>query len=363
MKNIVVIYGGRSPEHDISILTGLHCAKHITDDYSVRLVYVTRQNKFVLGGDNIDDYISGKCDCWAECRFANGALYKCGVLGKKVCNVWCVVNCCHGGSGENGELAGLMSIAGVPMTGCDTVAASAQQSKTATREILTAHSFAQPKFQSVSKNGPRDIKIELPVIVKPDCLGSSIGITVARTAEELQNGLDLAFTMCSTAVVEEYFADMQEVNIAVMRKNGGLEVSSPEVVGGKNFFSFDDKYLNGGGSVGSQPKKGTGEEDEFVKKHEAEISGLAKQAYMIFGSSGVVRSDFLITAERIILNENNTVPGFMAYHLFLKKGIPYGVVIDAMINNAVDEFNEKHNVETEFRSEILVKNRILAEKQ
>lgn len=360
MKNIVVVYGGRSPEHDISILTGLHCAKHITDDYVVRLVYITRRNKFMLGGGGIDDYISGKCDRWAECRFANGALYKCGVLGKKVCDVLCVVNCCHGGSGENGELAGLMNIAGIPMTGCGAMSAYNQQSKTATREILTAHSFVQPKFQRVSKDNPQEIKIDLPVIVKPDCLGSSIGIMVARTAEELRNGLDLAFTMCDTAVAEEYIADAREVNIAVMRKNGGLAVSAPEVVGGKNFFSFEEKYFN---TESGFVKKGAGADDEFIREHEAEIGELAKQAYEIFGSCGIVRSDFLITPERIILNENNTVPGFMAYHLFLKKGVPYGVIIDDIINDAVDKFRASRTLKTEFGSEILLKNRILTEKQ
>lgn len=146
MKNIVVIYGGRSPEHDISVLTGLHCAKHITDDYIVRLVYMTKGNRFVMGKRKIDHYISGKCNMWAECRFSNGALYKCGLFGGKVCDVWCVVNCCHGGSGESGELAGAMNIAGIPMTGCDGHSAFIQQSKSATREILTTHGFAQPKF-------------------------------------------------------------------------------------------------------------------------------------------------------------------------------------------------------------------------
>jgi D-alanine-D-alanine ligase len=255
-------------------------------------------------------------------------------------------------------------MANIPITSCNFLSAFAQQSKTATRKILTANGFTQPKFAEISKleydylgEGVIDsIKIDLPVIVKPDTLGSSIGITVAKTKDELLDGLQLAFTMCDSAIVEEFIGDMKEVNIAVMRHNDEIISSSPESVGGEKFFSFDEKYLN---TESGFVKKGTGKDDEFVKSVEPEIGDLAKKAYEIFDSSGVVRSDFIITDTKTILNENNTVPGFMAYHLWQKSGTPYGVVIDDMIGDAVKQFECQNDLKTEFGSEILSKNRSL----
>jgi D-alanine-D-alanine ligase len=365
MYKVVVIYGGKSPEHDVSVLTALHLVKHITDGYRVRPVYITRENRFVFGSGNIDDYISGKASKAAECRFANGALYKCGVLGRKVMNVDCVINCCHGGAGESGELAALMKIAGIPMTGCGTISAYNQQSKTETRKILTAHGFVQPKFVAILKfeydylneRVAELVKLPFPVIVKPNMLGSSIGISAARTREELVDALHLAFTCCGEAIVEEFIEDMKEVNIAVMRHKGELIVSGAETVGSGQVFSFEEKYLNPSGGF-IKKSAAEAEEDLFLQKVVPQVAKLAKSAYEIFGSGGMVRTDCMVKGDKIILNENNTVPGFMAYHLWLRAGVPYGVVIDNMVREAMDKANESALI-TEFSSDILQRNKQL----
>jgi D-alanine-D-alanine ligase len=364
MKNVVVIYGGKSPEHDISILTGLHLAKHITDDYRVVLVYMTKDNAFVQGSTDVNDYISGKAVTFRGVYFANGALYKRGLLGKKICEVYCVINCCHGGAGEDGRLAAMLEIADIPFTGCDFISAYNQQSKIKTREMLTAEGFIQPKFTAVSKSkyvtltDPiGGIDLPFPVIIKPDSLGSSIGISVANTKEELVNGLRLAFSLCEYAVVEEFIPNMREVNIAVMRHNKEIIVSLPEAVGGEKLFSFDEKYMNAHGEFG---KKGSSSyRDEFLEKVAPQISKLAKTAYEIFGSCGVVRTDCFVTDEKIILNENNTVPGFMAYNLWVKSDVPYGVVIDDIIAEAIVKHQKKRDFITEFSSNALIKNKAL----
>ena len=343
MLKIGIIYGGSSTEHDVSILTGLHLAKHVTDDYCVTLIYLTRDNRAVVGSRKVDDYISGKA---AKTRAFRG--------WKKLD---CVVNCCHGGMGEDGTLAAALQLKGIPVTSCDAVAGWLQQSKIATRQILTAAGFVQPRFQVLTTTDITQITLPLPLVVKPDLQGSSIGIAVARTQGELQAALDTALHLGTRVIVEELLADMREVNVAVMREKGKIITSALEVVGGEKFFSFDEKYFNT--DSGFVKKSGHNPDDDFLNRIESQIKTLAEKAYQLFGSSGVVRVDFMVQGEKVILNEINTVPGFMAYHLWMKAGIPYGVVIDNLIQDAMTRHQQKQQFITRFDSDVLVKNRQL----
>lgn len=342
MQNIVVIYGGQSPEHDVSILTGLHLAKHITEDYQVTLVYLTKQNKFVHGTRNLDAYINGKA---AKAKpFKDWA------------KVACVVNCCHGGVGENGALAAMMQIYHLPLTSCDPVSAWQQQSKIQTRQMLTAAGFLQPKFQVVKSLDLDKIKLPLPLVVKPEMLGSSIGVAVVRSKEELFEAVKTALQMGERVIVEEYIADMKEVNIAVRRHRGEIVTSGLELIASQKFFSFQEKYFNT--ESGFIKKSSTSPDAEFLQKVTPKIQELAVKAYQLFNAKGVVRVDFMVKGEQIILNELNTVPGFMAYHLWLKSGVPYGVVIDDLIKEAILA-QQKQQYITHFDSDILQKNRQL----
>ncbi len=343
MLKIGVIYGGNSTEHDISILTGLHLAKHVTENYEISLIYLTHDNRAVVGSRKIDDYIWGKASK--------------AKLFRNWQKLACVINCCHGGAGEDGTLAAVLQFHQIPITSCDTVSAWLQQSKVATRQILTAAGFTQPRFQIVTSEDVSQIKLPLPLVVKPDLQGSSIGITIAHNQDELKQALQTAFSLDTRVIVEELVTDMREVNVAVMRENGKIITSALEVVGGEKFFSFEEKYFCA--DSGFIKKSGRNPDAEFLAKIEPEIKKLAQQAYVLFNSSGVVRVDFMVQGEKIILNEINTVPGFMAYHLWLKAKIPYGVVIDNLIQDALARQKQKKQLITRFNSEILAKNREL----
>ena len=343
MLKIGIVYGGNSTEHDISILTGLHLAKHVTEAYQYILIYLTHDNRAVVGSRKIDDYISGKA------------------AKAKPFRAWqklaCVINCCHGGVGENGTLAAMLEFHQIPITSCSSASAWLQQSKIATRQILTAAGYVQPKFQVLTREYIAQIKLPLPLVVKPDLQGSSIGISVARTTEELSTALQTAFSLDTRVIVEELITDMREVNVAVMCENGRIVTSALEIVGGDKFFSFDEKYFNA--DSGFVKKSGRTPDDEFLSKIEKQIKALAKQAYQLFQSCGVVRVDFMVQGEKIILNEINTVPGFMAYHLWLKAKVPYGVVIDNLVQDAIARQRVQKHLITRFNSEILTKNRQL----
>ena len=353
MKNIVVIFGGRSVEHDISILTGLHAAKHV-EGYRVHYVYLTRENQMMTGENlsNPDCYTNEKLRARAKmCHFADGCL----IIRRRTVKIKAILNCCHGGVGEGGELSAYLNVAKIPVTSCNHITAATLQSKARTREILSANGYRQPKWKCI--NTPTaNIDLLFPVIIKPDTLGSSIGISIANNETELDNALAIAFSLDKKVVVEEYLSDITEINCSAMRVGNEVIVSQCEEIHNKNkFFDFNTKYLDSGSGF---IKKGKNTEADAKKQKLFEkIRELTKKAYELFDARGVIRADFMISNGKIYLNEINTVPGFLAYHLWARTGIPYGVVIDGLIKQAVKDFHNQNTFVTTFQSDILKKNR------
>jgi len=363
MKNIVVLFGGNSVEHDISILTGLHAARHVLDDTHVTLVYLTRDGQMLTSGSmgilsKIDNHINGKVKKAPRCFFANGCLY-----AKKVRKVSAVLNCCHGGAGEDGRLAGMLEMLNVPVTSCSYTAAANLQSKTKTREVLCAAGFDQPTVYKEQSD------IKYPVIVKPDTLGSSIGITVAHNEHELNMALNLAFSLDKNVIAEQFLENAAEINCSAFRYGDKIWVSKCEKMSSKNeFLDFDTKYLDNTSGFATPKAQGSRAKREVLQKrsseeeqieHADEIRQLTRKAYELFGCRGVVRADFLIADGKIYLNEINTVPGFLSYHLWLKTGLPYGTLINMLTEQA--QIDAQSSTKTAFESEILQKNRNLVD--
>jgi D-alanine-D-alanine ligase len=371
MKNIAVVFGGCSVEHDISILTGLHAAKHV-EGYRVHLVYLGRDNKMMTGESlrDVNFYTrdSGKAK---QCFFANGSLLIVGFLGRvRRVTISAILNCCHGGAGEGGALAGLADIANIPVTSCDIGCAQKIQSKTRTREILTSSGFAQPKYHSITKaeydtNGDdlvKKILVDLgkKLIVKPDSLGSSIGISTATSVEELRSSLELAFEMDSNVIVEEFIDNAVEINCAALLSDGKVMISRCEEINRKHdVFDFENKYMDSGSGFIKKGKSRSHKNDEVESELHLQIQDLTLRAYKIFGASGVVRADFLVSNDKVYLNELNSVPGFLAYHLWARKRVPYCVVIDMLVREAINQRQGKKMLKTVFSSDILTKNSAL----
>ena len=350
-RNIAIIFGGASPEHDISVLTGLHCAKNAPDNFSIKLVYLTRGGQMVTSGAygklaNVDFYVKGSSR-------QGGGGGKRPIKKIQFKNIDCVINCCHGGVGEDGRLSAMFDVLQIPITSCPHLSAAALQSKSKTREVLSANGFAQPRF--VVGAGGVGIAT-FPLIVKPDNGGSSIGISIAHNEEELNMAIDLAKTLCDKVVVEEFLTDVREINCAVFRYGEKLLVSGlEEIKKDKELFDFDTKYMDKSSGFVSKRKGNSAENGINCAE---KIKELASKAYEIFGCAGVVRFDFLVRGEEIFLNEANTVPGFLAYHLWLKTGIQYTNLIEMMVENAVKsaKFDVKSAI---FSSKVLENNRNL----
>jgi D-alanine-D-alanine ligase len=353
--NVCVIFGGESVEHDVSILTGLHAAKHLPRSFNSRLVYITRDGKMLCGK------ALSKVDFYSDslCRFAKRAWFHDGSLCTrfKKFKVDAVINCCHGGVGEDGRLASYFDVLGIPVTSCKSRAGYEMQSKSRTREVLVANGFVQPTYKVLKRADGAEF-VGSPLVVKPDSLGSSIGISVAHNQKELDDAIELAFKMDDTVIVEEFINDAIEVNCAAFNFGGRVITSACEVIKKKGaMFDFDTKYLDT--ASGFIKKSELNPDGGLAREITDEIKNLAAKAYEIFGARGVIRADFLMSGGKIYLNEINTVPGFLAYHLWQRVGLSYTTLLQMLAEEAIK--STKKDLETAFQSDILQKNRVLVE--
>jgi len=351
---VTIVYGGKSVEHDVSILTALHLCKNCPEDWRVDLLYMTLDGGFIKSGSNgklknVDFYL----------RKNRGKKFDAEMLK----NTDIVINCCHGGFGEDGHLASFLDVLGVRYTSCPPISAHNLQSKSRTREILTANGFAQPNYVVLNKK--TNVNLPFPVIVKPDSLGSSIGITIAHDDDELNRAIDLAFTLDDRVIVEQFIENADEVNCSALKYGGKIMTSACEKIQkSRELFDFETKYLDDQSGFVQKRKTGGASADcgKFLRLEQAvlvhplepRVKELTAKAYEIFECAGVVRADFLIANDTVYLNEMNTVPGFMAYHLWLKNGLPYTTLIEMMT-----QVTPKTPKNVKFSSEILQKNRNL----
>lgn len=366
MQSIAVFFGGKSPEHDISVITGVLALNSLcAEQYVAVPVYVTREGKW-LTGKGLDDVSAYKNldegRLTEVCSLPNSkTLYavKKGKL-KPLCRPLCAVNAMHGGGGEDGSMAGLLSLCGIPQTACLPFGAAATMDKAMTKTVLRGAGIRTLPCVVFTEQGYYRRKtfyvrhaektLGYPVIVKPASLGSSIGIRRAENEKELCTALEQAFRYDQKVVVERALTGFTEINCAAYRGRKGVCVSACEkpMTEGE-ILSFADKYLTGGkgGSSREFPAK-------IPTKTAMQIQTLTRTAYRRLGLRGVVRVDFLVEESgEVWLNEINTIPGSLSYYLFGNSPSVLTTILDEMIAVAVQDQQDKESRKTRFDSSVL----------
>lgn len=309
--NIAVFYGGRSYEHEISIITTVIMSTYFPRDYTLIPVYMDKGELYIKKDYNrFSAYVERKGD-------KKGKLLKGGIkVGVKIYKIDCALITAHGGEGESGVLSSLMEYYSIPYTCCDSISSALCMDKLLTKYALSYHGF----------NTLPERVDQFPCIIKPRLLGSSIGIKIAHNEEELKIALRES-QVYGDSIVEPLLLEPIELNCAVVKINGEVKVSSIESPKAKGqFLSFDEKYV----VEGEKGKAIIPEEVvEEVKKTTCEI-------YKKLGLFGVVRIDYLYK-NVLYVNEINAIPGSLAYYLFedisfenlirglIKEGIKRGI--------------------------------------
>lgn len=353
MKNIAVIFGGESVEHDVSVITGVLTLNSLDKEkYNVIPVYIDRNGVWYTGKLNdLDEYKNLNTKKLYRIVFAVGENNFYILKGKKLTKplpIAAVINCLHGERGEDGSLAGVLQLCKIPIASSKITSAAISMDKIITKIVMKG--LKVPTVPFFTLNDIKDLNdislpFDYPVIVKPDCGGSSIGIKKASDLNQLGVAVKNAFRYGNKVIIEPMLSDFIEINCAAYRnEDGNIIVSECEKpIGREEVLTFSDKYESGS--------------REFPAKIEQKISdkikNITKKVYGELDFSGVIRIDFFVMKNKVYLNEINSVPGSMAYYLFCNTFKEYSKILDEIINFAIKEFNRSNAVIKDFRSEIL----------
>ena len=378
-----VLYGGKSTEHEVSIITAVQAMEHLnTDKYDVVPMYLTKENEMYTGEPLKEIEIYKEPELLKRycknvvCYNRNGALAlqsKNGIFKRVVKEVDIVIPCVHGYNMEDGNVEGMLETLNIPYTGSDIYGCTVGQDKVFQKQILKESGINVPKYMWFYDNEYQEDdqkiidevkKIGFPVIVKPARQGSSIGIEIAKTEDELREAIEDAIRYDEKILVEEVIPNMVELNCSVLGSSSYCEASVIEQVKGKDeILSFNDKYIgNGskktGGKVGAA--KGMLASDRIIPaeipdKLTNEIQETSKEVFRVLGAAGVVRIDYLYDkkAKKYYVNELNSIPGSLAFYLWKPLNKDYDELLDDMINIAVKRFKKKLKKTTIFESNIL----------
>lgn len=372
--NIVVLCGGESVESDISIITGVQVYNSLdANKYNKHLIYIDSNGVW---------WKCGHCESGKEvldCKKVEVTL-KLGdsnlflIKGRKLkldFKVHCAVLTLHGGYGENGTMQGILEMCKIPYTTGDNISCSVAMDKCYTKLILKGAKIKVLPFEVVNKfdfyeNENCIIEkveslINYPCIVKPSCLGSSIGITVAHNQSELRDAIHLAFKFDNKLLIEKALIDFTELNISARLLNGKVVLSEIEKpLKQDEILSFNDKYVTGsknklqGLNSGSKGMVSLQREvpaviDEDISQM---VKALTKKAYDLFNLKGIVRCDFLLDSNgRIYLNEINSIPGSLSFYLWGKEN--FSSVLDDEISEAIKRKLLDDTIIKKFESSVL----------
>lgn len=379
-----VLYGGKTTEHEVSIITAVQAMEHLNlDKYEVIPMYLTKENEMYTGEPLKEIEIYREPELLKRycknvvCYNRNGALAlqnKNGIFRKIVKEVDIVIPCVHGYNMEDGNVEGMLETFGVPYTGSDIYGCTVGQDKVFQKQILKENGILVPKYTWFYDNEYEEDdtkivdnikKMGLPVVVKPARQGSSIGIGVAKTEEELKQAIEEAIKYDDKILVEELIPNMVELNCSVLGSSAYCEASCIEQVMGKDeILSFNDKYIGSGTKKGIAGKMGASKgmlssdriiPAEIPEKLTNDIMETSKKVFKALGASGCVRIDYLYDkkAKKYYVNELNTIPGSLAFYLWTPLNKEYDELLDDMISIAVKRYKKKLKKTTSFTSNIL----------
>lgn len=360
--NVCLMFGGKSCEHDISIISGIQVYNALDHDkYNVIVMYITKDNKMLIGKNlnKLQTYQTNNFKT-KEVNIANinNQTYLKTKHKKYLVDLFIPVF--HGEGAEDGTIASLLDFYDATYITSNFLASSISQDKTVTKDILKKYYINSPRYLSFKEtNKGEEIikvindKLIYPIIIKPSKLGSSIGIVVAKSKEETKQKITNAFLYGEQIIVEEVVKNKKEYNCACFKYNNHLYVSNiEEVLSSNEILTFEDKYLN---DIKSDTNKQRIIPAKISEDLEEKIKEMTKNIYQILNHNGLIRIDYLYDSEkeRLYFNEVNTIPGSFAFYLFDKDKLPFTLILDMLIKEALLNKQRKNKKIKVFESSVL----------
>ncbi len=377
---VAVIFGGKSTEHEISIISAVQAMNNMdADKYEIIPLYLSKENEFYTGSRlrDINEYrdlkaLIGKSRrvILVNDRNKNYLVrYPLKALRKNIVSeIDVAFPIVHGTNVEDGTLQGYLKTLNLPFVGCDVFASGLGMDKYAMKimlkeagfPVLDCCRFSAHDYQNVDKViAAVESKFAYPVIVKPVNLGSSIGISKADNKSGLEKALAGAFTFADKVLVEPAITELKEINCAVLGDGDEATASEcEEPLNAHEILSFQDKYMSGGaksgGSKGMQSLQRRIPAD-ITPEVRQEIQDMAVRAFQYLDCNGVARIDFMIdkATGKIYFNEINTIPGSLSFYLWEPVGIKYKQLLDHLIKLALKRQRREEEIVYSFDSNVL----------
>ncbi|HUQ39708.1 MAG TPA: hypothetical protein VM030_06100 [Acidimicrobiales bacterium] len=339
MPQPAVAFGGPSPEHDVSVLTGLQAVRALAaiGRPATALYWSRSADWFEVDPDlEAGDFVEGPPKGASSVRLVTGpggGFVGSGRLGReRPVEIEAVVNCCHGGPGEDGTLQAALDLAGVAYTGPNVAGAAIGLDKLAFAGAVAAAGLPTLPRAALSADASPP-GFAGPYIVKPRFGGSSIGIEVVQDWPTAQALARTSVHLRRGAMAEPYRADADDLNVAI-RSHPSLELSAIErplrTTGGAPILGYADKYVGGEG-MASAPRQLPADIPDDVA---AEVRRIASAVADLASLRGVARLDFLYDGTELLVNELNTIPGSLARYLWVDPPLPFGRLLTDLLDEA-----------------------------
>ena len=368
MYNIGVIYGSRTCEHDVSIISALQAAQALDKKkYNVTYIYIGREGTWYTGEALADVKFYEHFDPEKVTRVLPAGensklvLYHLpekkklfgGVAAERVAVLDVVMPVLHGLNGEDGTLQGMLELFDVPYTSAGVMGSAVGMDKITMKLLFKGCGF--PVVEGVwfdrgrwsrERDGVMDEcedKLGFPLIVKPANLGSSIGINIAHDRNQLEDAIETAAAYDHRILVEKAVTPLREVNCSVLGYGDHVETSELEMpVTQEEFLTFEGKYTRNAKGAGGMASQVRIIPAPISEKAAETVRDLAVRAFRAMDLKGVVRIDFILDKdENVFINEANTIPGSLAFYLWEPKGIPFVALVDGMVECAFSAWADR----------------------
>lgn len=359
-KRVAVIFGGQSSEHEVSRVSAQSVISNIdTCKYDIIMIGITKEGNWLLYEGPIEKIGTGEWEAAAmehagnklnnipkDAQFSVWAKHiSCALENKDIDVVFPVL---HGCNGEDGTIQGLFELAGIPYVGCGVLGAALGMDKAYAKIIFEKEGIPQGKYLVADRKqiaGDVDTVTKMvedmltyPCFVKPSNAGSSVGVSKAHDRNELINSLNLAARYDRRVLVEE-FINGREIECAVLGNDDAKASTVGEIIACNEFYDYTAKYNSGDSSKIEIPAKLPADTIESIRQY-------AVRAFKCLDCSGLSRVDFFVHNDtgKVYINEINTLPGFTSISMYPKlweaSGIPYNVLIEKLIDLAIDRFED-----------------------
>ena len=312
--NIAVFYGGRSVEHEVSVISALQVMKTLLFEHNIIPVYLDKENRM---------FFNKKDEMFVD-RDDSGYFIFNKRKPKKKKYFDLAFLCFHGKGVEDGTISALFELLNIPYVGPNILSSSVCQNKYFTKRVLESARINVVPYEHLIKNlfDERTIKrierLGFPMILKPSSLGSSIGVKVVNDYQQFKEEVEGLFMFDEEVLLEKYIENKKEYNIAVLKDGDKVILSDIEEVGNNEILTYEDKYLGGSDGMQSCKRIFPATISNSLKK---QIEYISKKAFLALNCQNVVRFDFIydLEKEKVYLNEVNTIPGSYANYLFKNK--------------------------------------------